>query len=198
MKPAAGYRGGVQIDKVVQAAYALHTSPGTYAVLLGSGLSTAAGIPTGWGITLDLARRVAAADDEAPDDPEEWYRARFDTAPNYSKLLEALCPTQSERRETLRRYIEPTEEDLGQGRRVPTEAHRAVARLAASSHIRVILTTNFDRLIEDALTEAGVSPDVIATDDDLAGALPLSHKPSSSTTWTLTRSSGVCTPRSQH
>ena len=166
MKPAAGYHGGVQIDKVVQAAHALHTSPGTYAVLLGSGLSTAAGIPTGWGITLNLARRVAAVDDEAPDDPEEWYRARFDTAPNYSKLLEALCPTPSERRETLRRYIEPTEEDLGQGRLVPTEAHRAVARLAASGHIRVILTTNFDRLIEDALTEAGISPDVIATDDE--------------------------------
>ena len=167
----------MQIDKVVRAAHALHTSPGTYAVLLGSGLSTAAGIPTGWDITRDLARRVAAVDDEAPDDPEAWYRARCGTAPNYSRLLETLCPTPSERRETLRRYIEPTAEDLARGQRVPTEAHQAVARLAASGNIRVILTTNFDRLIETALTAAGVSHDVIATDDDLAGARPISQSP---------------------
>ena len=82
----------VQIDKVVLAAHALHASPGTYAVLLGSGLSSAAGIPTGWEITRDLARCVAKIDDGGPDDPEEWYRSRFGTAPDYSKLLETLCP----------------------------------------------------------------------------------------------------------
>ena len=96
----------VEIDKVVLAAHAIHTSPGTYAVLLGSGLSSAAGIPTGWEITLDLARRVAAVGDDAPDDPEEWYRSTFGTAPDYSVLLETLGPTPSERRELLRRYIE--------------------------------------------------------------------------------------------
>ena len=167
----------VQIDKVVLAAHALHTAPGTYAVLLGSGLSSAAGIPTGWEITRDLARRVAKIDDGGPDDPEEWYRSRFGTAPDYSVLLETLCPKPSERRERLRHYIEPTPEDRDRGRRVPTEAHRAVARLAASGHIRVILTTNFDRLIEAALTAAGVSFDVIATEDALAGARPIGHAP---------------------
>ena len=167
----------VEIDKVVLAAHALHTSPGTYAVLLGSGLSSAAGIPTGWEITLDLARRVAAVGDDALDDPEEWYRSTFGTAPDYSVLLKTLGPTPSERRELLRRYVEPTAEHLVRGQRVPTEAHRAVARLAASDHIRVILTTNFDRLIETALTDAGVSHDVVATDDDLAGARPLGHVP---------------------
>ena len=167
----------VQVDKVVLAAHALHTSPGTYAVLLGSGLSSSAGIPTAWEITLDLARRVAAVDDDAPDDPEEWYRSRFGTAPDYSVLLGRLCPTSSERRDLLRRYVEPIEEHLATRQRAPTEAHQAVARLAASGHIRVILTTNFDRLIERALTDAGVSHDVVATDDDLVGARPISHTP---------------------
>ncbi len=167
----------MQIDKVVLAAHALHTSPGTYAVLLGSGLSSAAGIRTGWGITLDLARCVAAVDGDDPDDPEGWYRSRYGVAPDYSVLLETLGPTPSERREILRRYIEPTPEDLARGRRVPTDAHRAVARLAASGHIRVILTTNFDRLIETALTSAGVSHDVIATEDALAGARPIGQAP---------------------
>ena len=167
----------VQIDKVVLAAHALHTSPGTYAVLLGSGLSSAAGIPTGWDITLALAGRVAAADNDAPDDPEEWYRSRLGTAPDYSALLEAIGPTPSERRDVLRGYVEPTEEHLAMEQRVPTEAHRAVARLAASGHIRVILTTNFDRLIETALTDAGVSHDMVATDDDLVSARPIGHVP---------------------
>ena len=120
---------------------------------------------------------MAAIDDDAPDDPEEWYRSKFGTAPDYSVLLETLCPTPSERRDLLRCYVEPTEEHLARGRRVPTEAHRAVARLAASGHIRVILTTNFDRLIETALTDAGVSHDMVATDDDLVGARPIGHVP---------------------
>lgn len=170
----------VQIDKVVLAAHALHTSPGTYAVLLGSGLSSSAGVLTGWQITRDLARGVAAVmavDDDTPEDPEEWYRSEYGTAPDYSKLLEALCPEPSERRERLRRYIEPAAEDLARGLRVPTEAHQAVARLAASGHVRVILTTNFDRLIETALTAAGVSFDVVATEDALAGARPIGHAP---------------------
>lgn len=37
------------------------TSPGTYALLLGSGVSRAAGIPTGWEVTLDLVRKAAVA-----------------------------------------------------------------------------------------------------------------------------------------
>ena len=35
-------------------AIALQQDPGAYALLLGSGLSRAAGIPTGWEITLEL------------------------------------------------------------------------------------------------------------------------------------------------
>ena len=41
--------------------------------------------------------------------------------------------------------------------------------------IRVIVTTNFDRLLEVALEEAGVTPVVIATADQAAGATPLAH-----------------------
>lgn len=39
----------------------------------------------------------------------------------------------------------------------------------------MILTTNFDRLIEEALEEEGVVPDVISSDDDLQGAMPYVH-----------------------
>ncbi len=41
-------------------AFSVHSGPGTYAILLGSGVSSAAGILTGWGVTLDLVRQLAA------------------------------------------------------------------------------------------------------------------------------------------
>jgi hypothetical protein len=44
-------------------------------------------------------------------------------------------------------------------------------------YIRVILTTNFDRLIEHGLEQAGISPQVIASSSALAGMTPLVHAP---------------------
>ena len=39
--------------------------------------------------------------------------------------------------------------------------------------VRVVITTNFDRLIENAMREAGVEPTIIASDDAIRGATPL-------------------------
>lgn len=50
-----------------------------------------------------------------------------------------------------------------------------MARLVRSGHVRVIVTTNFDRLIENALREEGVEPTVVSSVDTLKGAEPLSH-----------------------
>jgi hypothetical protein len=58
---------------------------------------------------------------------------------------------------------------------VPTKAHRAIAQLVKYEVVRVIITTNFDRLLENAIREAGVEPTVIKSEDDLAGAVPLAH-----------------------
>lgn len=41
--------------------------------------------------------------------------------------------------------------------------------------MRVIVTTNFDRLLELALADVGVAPTTLATPDAVAGALPLAH-----------------------
>jgi hypothetical protein len=79
------------------------------------------------------------------------------------------------RRSVLHSYIEPNGEDIAAGRKTPTRAHQAVARMVAAGHVRVIITTNFDRLIENALREAGVEPTVISSDDALKGAVPLIH-----------------------
>jgi hypothetical protein len=106
-----------------------------------------------------------------------WYREKFGGEPDYGVLLEAVAGTSSERRQLLRSYFEPSEEDRVAGAKVPTAAHRAIAQLAARGHIRVVLTTNFDRLLEQAMEAAGVTPAVISAADAIDGAMPLVHAP---------------------
>lgn len=164
------------IDSQTALAFSLYENKGVYALLLGSGLSSAAGIPTGWEITLNLVQRAAVLQGVSDQpDWEKWYKAEFGKEPEYSELLNVLAPTADERRAILHRYIEATPEDIAQNHKVPTKAHRAIAQLVKDGFIRVIITTNFDRLLENALREVGVEPTVIKSEDDLAGAVPLAH-----------------------
>ena len=164
------------LDPTTALAFSVYENKGVFALLLGSGVSRAAQIPTGWEIILDLTRRVGAlegAGDQA--DWAAWYTERFGKEPNYSDLLDALSRSPDERRAILHRFIEPTPEDLEEGRKVPTKAHRAIARLIRDGFVKVVITTNFDRLLENALREVGVEPTVISSEDDLKGAVPLIH-----------------------
>lgn len=157
-------------------AFAIQSSPGVYTLLLGSGVSRAARIPTGWEVVLDLLRKLAAAQGaDCEPDPAAWFQGQYGEEPGYSHLLDALAKTPAERAQILRSYFEPSEEERRDGAKSPTKAHRAIARLVSSGHIRVILTTNFDRLMERALEEVGVAPTVISTPDQVEGAVPLAH-----------------------
>lgn len=163
-------------DPDTQLAFALHENKGVFALLLGSGLSRAAAIPTGWEITLDLIRRVGLAQGAGEQaDWAEWYRAKTGTEPSYSRLLEELTLVPAERRSILHSYIEPSDDDREAGRKSPTKAHFAIADLVRAGYVRVIVTTNFDRLMENALRDRGVEPTVVASPDALAGAEPPVH-----------------------
>lgn len=166
------------IEPDLRLALALHNSPGVYALLLGSGMSSAAGIPTGWQVAMDLIRKIAVLQDvELADDTaaEKWYRDTFNVEPDYSELLDALTSTSEERQQLLRSYFEPTDAEREDGKKIPTDAHRAIARMVRNENIRVILTTNFDRLLEQALQDEGIQPDVISSADALNGAIPYIH-----------------------
>ena len=163
-------------NPLTQLAFALHENRGVFALLRGSGLSRAADIPTGWEITVDLIRRVALAQgigDQA--DWADWYRKAEGQEPNYSALLKELASSAEERRSILHGYIEPTEADREEGRKLPTPAHHAIAALVQGGYVRVIVTTNFDRLLENALRERGIEPTVVTSVDALAGAQPITH-----------------------
>ena len=164
------------IDPIHSLAFAVQAKPGVYAVLVGSGLSRAAGIPTGWEVTLDLIRKLARLHGgEADSDAEAWYRSKFRREPDYSELLNELAKTPAERQQLLQGYFEPTQAEREEGRKEPTAAHRAIAALAACGFVRVIITTNFDRLMESALSAEGVEPTVLSTRAQVRGALPLVH-----------------------
>jgi hypothetical protein len=154
----------------------MYSNKGVYALLLGSGVSRSAGIPTGWEVVLDLIRKLARAQGaNCEPDPTEWYISTFHEEPNYSKILQDVAIKPSERSQLLRSYFEPNDDERARGIKLPTEAHKAIARLVAAGYIRVIVTTNFDRLLEKSLEEVGVVPTVISTPDGAQGALPLTH-----------------------
>ena len=171
-----GRFGGMVSDPLVSLASSIHAGPNTYALLLGSGISVSSGVLTGWGVTLALVERLATArGEDAGDDPLAWYRDQTEGDPNYSALLTELAPSPGDRRNLLEPYFEPSEEEKEQGLKLPTKAHHAVARLVADGFVKVIVTTNFDRLFEQALSEAGVQPSVISSAAHAAGATPIAH-----------------------
>ena len=164
-------------DPFVGLALAMQSSPGLFALLVGSGISNTAGIPTGWAVVSDLAGRVAVADGdtEPPSDPIAWYVDRYGGSPDYSGLLKAVAPTAAQRRDLLAAYFAPTDEDRENELKTPTRAHQAIARFVARGTVRVIVATNFDRLLEQAIQAEGIEPIVVATAAAAQGTLPLAH-----------------------
>jgi len=163
----------IEIAPIDSLALSLHHSPGVQALLIGSGISRSAGVPTGWEITLDLIRRLGSVRGVVDQvDWSAWYRETYGQEPSYSDILDAIASTPAERRSIIHAYVEARD---GEEPYQPTVAHRAIANLVAVGTIRVIVTTNFDRLLENALRDVGVEPTVIASDDAIVGATPLVH-----------------------
>jgi hypothetical protein len=165
------------MDPTLSLAITLNRTKGATALLLGSGISSAAGILTGWGITLDLVRQIAALQGEEPNpEPAAWYQGKFNEEPDYAKLLQLLAPTPAERQRLLRGYFIPTAEERELHLKEPTKAHRAIAELVSKGYIRVILTTNFDPLLEKAIEDAGVKPALVSDVSGIQGMNPLQHE----------------------
>ena len=163
---------------MVSLASSVHAGPRTLALLVGSGISASAGVPIGRELMVDLVRRLAVLHGEDPGpDLVAWYRKRFGTEPDYSGVLAQLAPSEGDRRNLLASFFVPTEQDREEARKVPTRAHHAIAALVAGGFVRVIVTTNFDRLLEAALADVKIDPTVVSSPDHASGALPITHSP---------------------
>ncbi|WP_369745636.1 SIR2 family protein [Paenarthrobacter sp. AMU7] len=161
-------------DILLSLAFSLKANPGAYAVLLGAGVSAPSGILTAWGVVTDLISRVAVLiGEDEPEDPAAWYEARFGEEARYENLLEKLAPSQLERQRLLREYFEPADPDDESEARRPTLAHRSIAKLVKAGTLRVLVTLNFDRLLEQAIREEGIEPTIVSSAGDVAGLAPL-------------------------
>jgi hypothetical protein len=158
----------------IRLAFSVHASPGQYALLLGSGISKDTGIPTGGKIANLLIQQIAERKGAIPDNLWEWFEREFGKEPSYSNILDQITTCESDRRGLLSHFFEPSEEDLEVGNKQPTQAHHSIARLVKAGYIRVIITTNFDRLLERGLNDIGVTP-VVVTEESVQGAEPYSR-----------------------
>ncbi len=163
-------------DNINSIAFSVYSNKGIYALLLGSGISRNSGIPTGWEIVLDLINKLAVLEKEdCGPNPDEWFIQKYNQEPDYSTILEKLAATPTERLNILKPYFEPSKEEIEEGLKQPTTAHKQIAKLVQAGYIKIIITTNFDRLLEKALREIEVEPIVINHPDDMDGVLPIVH-----------------------
>jgi len=167
------------VDERMSMTFSVRNNPGRYALLLGSGVSTGAEIPTGWDVVNKLIKRIAVAEDSSIDadmEPAEWYKEIYGEPATYENLIGGLADTPTERRQLLEEFFEPSEEEEKRGEKQPTEAHESIAWLVDNGYVDVILTTNFDQLIEKALRNQGVNPKIVSDPGEASGAEPLQHQ----------------------
>lgn len=159
----------------------MHAQPGVYALLIGSGTSTGTGMPTGYDVIKLLVRQAAAASTTPlgkDNDVETWWAEHGDGKElGYSNLLEQLAPNPAARSALLSEFFEATDEEREDNKKVPGPAHKAIAQLVQKGLVRVIITTNFDRLLEQALAAVGIVPQVVDSETSVRGMKPLVHAP---------------------
>ena len=165
------------IDPLDALATSMYASPGLYAVLLGAGMSLSAGQPSAWEILRSLIKEIAKSSDYDLDGskelPEDWWKEKTGEEPLYGTVLQHLAPTPGARQQVLQKYFKPSE-DWQQPEISP--AHEHLSELCAAGKIKVVLTTNFDRLTEQALSAKGVNFQLIQP-KNISGMIPLVHAP---------------------
>jgi hypothetical protein len=142
----------------------------------------AAGMPSAWAVQIDLIRDIAkqrshtfepALDTEPGEAEVAWYVETFAEEPTYQALLSRVGNTQTERQRALRKYFDADDTDRENGVKQPSAAHRAIADLVKSGHVRIIVTLNFDTLIEQALRDVDIEPTVVSSPAAIAAMAPL-------------------------
>ena len=117
---------------------------GNCVLFVGAGISMGeGGLPGGWQLATELAERCDyPGDDFSLDRVAQYYEDTIDRA----DLLKYVC------------------QRIREARREPMETHRLIAALP----LKIIVSTNYDCLIERALEEAGQPFNVIVTDKQVS------------------------------
>jgi len=157
------------IDPILPLAIGMAEGKAIYALFLGSGVSQEAGIATGIEIFWDTIRIIYRdREGKEPDAQQlkEWFEASELSDYGYSKILQTLFPAVGERHQFLTKYFEDKD---------PGPSHRYIAEMVEKGLVKVILTTNFDPLMERALDEKKIPYCLVASNDAVKNVTPLEH-----------------------
>ena len=164
-------------DSLIPVANALHTSPKRYAFLLGAGISVSAGLPTASDASGNMIRKIAAGKDDdwqkvIPNGAKteaclKWFEEQFGEKATFERLMEKLGISEENRKDGLKEFIYKTDDEGNLVPGNPTDAHHSIARLVKSGMISLIITTNFDTLMEAAFDEEHVRYEVITEESDV-------------------------------
>lgn len=157
------------LDPILPLSISIADGERTYALFLGSGISKIAGIPTGEDILRNTIKLLYKMENEVEEvefvDAVNWFKESKYKDMGYSEILENF-PSQEDRRTFLERFF------LGCN---PTDAHYIIAEMVEKNLIKCIVTTNFDRLMEEALQDKGISFDVVSSKSDFDELKPREH-----------------------
>ncbi|HKP90070.1 MAG TPA: SIR2 family protein [Thermoleophilaceae bacterium] len=124
-----------------------------YAWFLGAGASKSSGVALAWEILRDAKRELFSSVNGRPanDDSEidTWLKgiSRLqDRDHAYSDALEWLLPRPRQRRNWLLKYLEDA---------TPSPGYLGLVELARRDLVRIVLTTNFDDLVQQAMSRGG-------------------------------------------
>jgi len=160
----------MSIDPILPLSISIAEGERTYALFLGSGISKNAGIPTGRDIFRETIELLYQMENDVKETDEEkvskWFEESEFKDWGYSEILEKLLPSREDRRNFLEKFF------LGKN---PTAAHDSIAEMVEKNLVKCIITTNFDRLTEQALDKKGIAYDVVTSLKDLSDLKPREH-----------------------
>lgn len=125
---------------------------GEYAIFLGAGASLGSGGKLGDQIALKFAKELrgkADTDINKTKDAEnlkKWFRTTWDAKLSFTSAMETIG-TKAEMKDFLAKELKDMEPSIG---------YKCLAKLITENYFQIIFTTNFDRMIEDALIEKGL------------------------------------------
>lgn len=161
-------------DSGIPVAYAMQASPKRYALFLGAGISFSAGLPSGKNLAADMVRAIAKSRGETIEGSgdadicfrwfEDFFEDEFEGPVTFDKLMKKLGAEEENRRDILQPFLLPKDETGAPIPLKPTTAHQMIAKLVKDNIVSIIITTNFDPLLEDAIKDIGIRPVVIRSD----------------------------------
>lgn len=121
-----------------------------FSLFLGAGCSVSSGIPTARSLVLDTwIPKLKEIETGNQENLDEWLKTRFpnyskdDSAKSYGEIIETLFPTPKERQIEIEKLVENLDPGVG---------YAILAKLMEKyRQCNIVLTTNFDDMVADAL-----------------------------------------------